>query len=825
MRRSIPAAAALLAALVLAPDCSSGRPANASGMNLLVITLDTTRADAVGLYGNRDAVTPHIDELGRSGIVFEQCYSPVPLTLPAHCSLFTGRYPIAHRVRNNGTYVLPAAEQTMARVLKDRGYETAAFVASFTVAAKFGLAQGFDVYDEDFETGRSILNFTAEIPADRVTEKFSRWLDGRTGGKFFGWVHFYDAHSPYVPHGETTAGAGGEPWSLYEGEVRFVDAHIGKIVQALKAKGAYENTVIVIVGDHGEAFGEHKEQGHGIFCYEESLRVPLVLHNPRLFRSPKSVAGRVRLVDVMPSLLELLKAPTPSAVQGRSFWDLVDGREKEKREVYFESLFGQEEFNWAPLTGLIDGPDKYTSLPDAELYDIEADPRETRNLAAERRETAVTIDKKLAEFVRTAAAGAGASRRELSPSDVTRLTSLGYVSSFSSKAQAMMDPKRAIGLYIEVVALKDLLAKKDFQRAGERLAAVLAGNPGLDLPDIYDIRYQVLKNSGRAAEALDVLRQAIARFPERESFKVFLAMDLIEAGQPDKARDFCRELVVADGSMTAAHVLLGDAEVLLNEPGAALASYEKAASLEPQNGTVQAKIATVLVKTGELAKARAILQTLENRRDVVESPDFEEAMSALGRALLSSGESDRALEVYRKATVLSPDKPGAWLNLGGAYFALRDYAAAQENFEKSVAVDEAYALGWSNIGQVYLIRLLEDRDAATAEKALDYFAKAIGLDPKLAPAWNGRASVRMTMGQAAQAVRDYEEAIRLDPDLLDAYFNVVIALRDQGRYSEALKYLQSCKDRLYPRLAAGDQEEIDRLLAEVKVLRDGREPR
>jgi len=825
MRRKLALGAALLAVLLLAPRCSPKAPANASGMNILLITLDTTRADALGLYGNTHAVSPRIDELGRAGIVFEDCYTPVPLTLPAHCSLFTGRYPVSHQVRNNGTYVLPASETTLAGVLKDRGYETAAIVASFTVTAKFGLARGFDTFDEDFETGRPLLNYTAEIPADRVTGKFTDWLGARAPGrKFFAWVHFYDPHSPYVPHGEPGAAVSGEsPWSLYEGEVRFVDAHVGKIVQALRDRGLYENTVIVLVGDHGEAFGEHKEHGHGIFCYEESLRVPLVLHNPRLFKSPKRVAGRLSLVDVMPGLLELIKAPVPPAVQGRSFWAIADGKEKGRREIYFESLFGQEEFNWAPLTGLIDGPHKYISLPDAELYDVDADPRETRNLLAGSEETARAVDKKLGEFVRQAAeAATGASRRELSASDVKKLTSLGYISSFSSKPAKTTDPKRGIELYAEVGALKDLVAKGDFEEAEKGLAAVLARNPGLDLPDISDVRYQVLKNAGRETEALAALRQAIERFPERESFKVFLAMDLIEGGRPAEARDFCRALVAGDASMTAAHILLGDAEELLDEPDAALASYERAAALEPQNGPLQAKIAALWVKKGDLAKAQAILEGLGGRKAVVGSPEFSAAMSGLGLALLGAGEVDRALELYRKATLLSPESPAVWLNLGSAYFALGRYDEALESFEKAVALDKTFALGWSNIGQVHLMRLTGDNSQATADAAFGYFDKAIALEPKLAVAWNGRASVALMTGQADRAIRDYERAIELDPGLLDAYINISVALRDQGRYAEALKHLEACKAKLYPRLAAGDREEIDRLIAEVKALKGGR---
>jgi tetratricopeptide (TPR) repeat protein len=814
MRRT--SAAALLAALVLAAACSSAKaPAGAAGLNLLVITLDTTRADAVGLYGNPHGVTPRIDELGRAGIVFSNCYTPVPLTLPAHCTLFTGRYPVGHQVRNNGTYVLPPSERTLAAVFKDLGYDTAAFVASFTVSGKFGLARGFDTYDEDFETGQPIVNYTAEIPADRIYAKFARWLDGRAGRKFFGWVHFYDAHSPYVRHPDGPAGDG-SAWSLYEGEVRYVDAHVGKIVQALKDKGLYENTVLVIVGDHGEGFGEHKEHGHGIFCYEESLRVPLILHNPRLFKSPQTVAGRVSLVDVMPGLLELFRTPAPAAVQGRSFWPLVEGRESGRREIYFESLYGPEEFNWAPLTGLIDGPLKYVSLPEPELYDLDADPREKDNLVAGRRDAALAIDRKLAAFIQSTAAAAGPSRRELSPNDVKALTSLGYVSSFGSKAGAKTDPKKGIELYADVMGLKDLVARKDYPAAEKRLADLEARHPGIELPDLDDVRYRLLKARGRTDESLAVLRRAIDRFPERESFKVFLGVDLIESGQTARALDYCRQLASENPELASAHVLLGDAQDLLGQSDAALSSYERAAALEPQNPALRSKIAAVWIRKGDLAKAQGILEELEGRKAVVDSPDFQGAMSGLGHALLAAGQTDQGLGVFRKATVLSPQSPAVWLNLGGAYFALGDYASALENFEKSVALDGSFALGWSNIGQVHLMNLVAGNAPASADAALANFDKAIALEPRLAVAWNGRASVRLTQGRAAEAVRDYEQAIRLDPGLLDAYINISIALREQGRNAEARRYLETCKERLGPRLAAADRAEIDRLIAELR---------
>jgi arylsulfatase A-like enzyme/tetratricopeptide (TPR) repeat protein len=810
------AAVALLAALALAPACSSKATAGAAGLNLLVITLDTTRADAVGLYGNPHAVTPRIDELGRAGLVFENCYTPVPLTFPAHCSLFTGRYPEGHQVRNNGTYVLPPSETTLATLFKERGYDTAAFIASFTVSGKFGLARGFDVYDEDFETGQPIVNYTAEIPADRVAAKFVRWLDGRQGRKFFGWVHFYDPHAPYVPHPGAGPAGDGSPWSLYEGEVRYVDAQVGRIVQALKDRGLYENTVLVLVGDHGEAFGEHGERGHGIFCYEESLRVPLVVHNPRLIKSPRAVAGRISLVDVLPGLLELFKTPVPEAVQGKSFWPLVEGRETGRREIYFESLYGPEEFDWAPLTGLIDGPHKYISLPDPELYDLDADPKEANDLVAGHRETAVAIDRKLAAFVRRTAAASGPTRRGLSATDVKALTSLGYVSSFGSKAGAKTDPKRGIELYAEVMDLKDLVARKDLTAAGKRLAALEAREPGLELADLTEVRYRLLKAGGRTDEALAVLRAAVVRFPERESFKVFLGVDLIESGRTAEARDYCRRLTAEEPDMAAAWVLLGDAEDLLGATDAALASYEKAAALEPQNPAVRSKIAAVWIKMGDLIKAQAILAELESRQAVVDSPDFQGAMSGLGHALLAAGQTEKGLGVFRQATVLSPQSPAVWLNLGGAHFALGDYPAALENFRKAVALDPGFALGWSNIGQVHLMGLVAGTGTADADAALAGFDKALALEPKLAVAWNGRASVHLTQGRTAEAIREYEEALRLDPGLLDAYINISLALSGLGRNAEALRYLETCRDRLAPRLSGAEREEIDRLIAALR---------
>ncbi len=286
-RNTLAAIVFLAVAAAFFASCRGKRPER---FNLLLITLDTTRADSIGAYGNPEAATPNIDRLAQHGIRFRNCYAQVPLTLPSHCTLFTGRYPMAHGVRNNGTYFLPPEETTLAEILRAGGFRTFGCIASFTLLSKFGLAQGFEAYDETFQQRQTVLNFHDEVPADEISGKFSAWLGKNQGERFFTWLHFFDPHYPYRVHPELDARFARSERLKYEGEIAFVDLHVGRIVRQLESRGLLERTIIVIAGDHGEAFGEHQEFGHGVFCYEESLKVPLILYNPVLF--PKGMDDR-----------------------------------------------------------------------------------------------------------------------------------------------------------------------------------------------------------------------------------------------------------------------------------------------------------------------------------------------------------------------------------------------------------------------------------------------------------------------------------------------------------------------------------------------------
>ena len=808
---------ALLSVLMASACGRSGR--DASGMSLLVVTLDTTRADAVGLYGGPGDVTPNLDALGRDGIVFEECYTPVPLTLPAHASLFTGRDPIAHLVRNNGTYVLGGSERTLAELFRDRGFRTAAVVASFTVASKFGLDRGFETYDEDFESDSAFLNFQTEIAADRVADKFVAWLDRKPDGPFFAWVHFYDPHFPYRAHPELP-GPAASSWDLYLGEVRFMDHHLGRLVEALRARGLDDGTVIVVAGDHGEAFGEHGEYGHGIFCYEESLRVPLVFHSPRLFPVARTVAARASLIDVMPTALDLFGLEAPAAVQGRSLRAALEGRPLEPRDpLYFESLFGAEENNWAPLTGLIAGGLKYVSLPEPELYDLGKDRRESLNLAAERPGEARAMDRRLGEFVRRNASTLEAERRAPSQSDLEKLAALGYVSAFSGKSKDRIDPKTAIGVYAEAAEIKAVLATGDVDQAERRLAAVQAKAPGLGLPDLYTVSYGIKKRRGDGPGALAVLEKAMASFPAKESFKVSYVEDLIEAREWEAAAAACRRFLEENERMAAARILLADIDLARGQASSAAEQYRQALEIEPGNAMVAVKRAGALAAAGDLARSEEILRGLEANPAVSGTREYGRTLSELGLKLALAGEKAKGLELIDQAGAAVPGEPSVWINMGVALFTARDLDRAMAAYTKALELDPGSAQAHSHIGILHLARFAETQDHKVLDQALLALDQAIRLDPELASAYTGRGSVRLNWGELAPAVKDFERAIELDPGQGNAYVNMALALQLQGRFDEALGYLDRFKERFYPLMPLSERDEIERIYAQIKALR------
>jgi arylsulfatase A-like enzyme len=472
---------AALAATVFSSnlDAAADRRDKSRNLNVLLITLDTTRADRLGCYGYDKAMTPNLDGLAASGVRFEQSYSPVPLTLPAHCSLFTGTCPPYHRVRNNGVYYLDGENITLAEVLKKEGFRTAAFVGSFTLDSRFGLDQGFDVYDDTFRTEEILKNYRSERRAEDVFLSFSKWLEGNEGQHFFCWIHFYDAHLPYDPPSPFKEEFSGRP---YDGEIAYVDHFIGKTLDKLREEQVHDNTLVVVAGDHGEALGERREVDHGLFLYNNTLRVPLIFWADKYLPAGEVIHSHAGLIDIMPTVLDLLKIPVPKEVQGRSLYDTLRGKKQKDVPLYIETYFPRENYGWSHLLGLIQGEWKFIKAPRPELYNLAKDPHERLNVLQGEAKLARHMASELEDLAKKLSSGRREGMRKISEEEERRLRSLGYFGTEAGGEDTggpLPDPKDKIEDYVLYFRGNLHETRGEFSQAAELYKEVLSRNPGV----------------------------------------------------------------------------------------------------------------------------------------------------------------------------------------------------------------------------------------------------------------------------------------------------------------------------------------------------------
>ena len=421
--------------------------------NVIVVTLDTTRADYLPAYGSVSLTTPAIDRLARDGVVFEQATTTAPLTLPAHCSIFTGLLPEHHAVRDNADPPLDSHVTTLAEILRARGMRTGAFVGAAVLASGRGLEQGFDRYSEPMDKDQSDH---IRRSADVVVGEALDWIAVQREAPYFAWIHLYDAHAPYLLPEPYRSGYADAP---YLGALAVIDAQIGRLVGNLERRHQLDETLIVLAADHGESLGDHGEDGHGIFVYQSTLRVPLIVRVPRM--APRRVTDVTRLIDVMPTVLELQRIAAP-LMDGVSLVPLMTGAVRQADlEAYSESAYPQR-FGWSGLRALRAGRFKYVSAPRPELYDLERDPAEEHNIVTERAALASMMAARL-----DALAGPASVHRPIDDEVAARLGALGYVASGVSDAArkdqrgSAIDPKDCIGRYNEIVRRNRARARGD----------------------------------------------------------------------------------------------------------------------------------------------------------------------------------------------------------------------------------------------------------------------------------------------------------------------------------------------------------------------------
>ena len=602
---------------------SGGLPASAGGPpNVLLVTLDTTRADRLGAYGYAAARTPILDRLARDGVLFERAVAAAPTTLPAHASLMTGRNPMAHGVRNNGV-PLDRAVPTLADAFRAAGYRTAAFVSAFVLDQRFGLVRGFDTYDDHLDPPAGHASDAIERRGDRTVAAASAWLTAAasaapgppgsapTAAPFFLWVHLYDPHDPY----EAPAQPGRDDVSaLYDGEIAFADSAVGALLGALERQGLSGNTIVAVIGDHGESLGEHGEATHGMFVYESAMRVPALLKWPASLPAGTRVTPLVRAIDLAPTLLDLAGRPPLTGATGVSLVPLVRGTGAAPATAYGETYFPQLFMNWAPLRSWRDGQWKFIEAPTLELYDLASDPGETVNLAAREPDRAARMRRALYALLAaegTAAASAGPDRETMQ-----KLAALGYVGGGGTQGRddplSRPDPKAMIDV---------------FNRLREANAALDSGHPD----DAARVASSALATDAGNAFAMLILGKAErtrGRYREAAAqFRGYLAQVPLSAD---------------------AHHWLAICHLQLDDFDAALAEAELALAIDP-------RFAEALTLRGDLLAAGGqVEEGLHDLRASVNiNPDRPAAHIALGRTLARAGQAEEAEEQFRYALDLA----------------------------------------------------------------------------------------------------------------------------------------------------------------------------
>jgi arylsulfatase A-like enzyme/Flp pilus assembly protein TadD len=626
---------------LLWPDAPSGLGTPLRGANLLLITIDTLRPDRLGAYGGRDGLTPTLDALARRGALFTHAWSHAPITLPAHASILTGLIPPHHGVHNNGSFRLGSEPPTLAERLRSAGYRTAGFVGAFVLDARFGLNRGFEEYDDQLTDARQAPTFHfVERPADVVLRRATAWI-ARAGSTqpWFAWVHLFDPHAPYQAPESHRRGR-----TPYDAEVAWTDAALGAALKDLENRGQLSRTVIVVTADHGESLGDHGETTHGLFAYDATLRVPLIIAGPGI--EAREVATRAGHVDILPTLLDLLGIEPPAIVDGSSRRPDLAGTVSASNAVYFEALDANLTRGWAPLSGVVDDGWKYIQLPQEELYDLTADPYEQTNVADREPGRVRALRSRLREW--TTREGVAISRA-VDSSEAARLRSLGYLSGSATPRntyQEADDPKRLVAISETFNTALDDASGGRGDAALKKFTEVLARRP-----DFLAARLSaatLLIASNRSPIAIPLLQAAPPGDKTRSSWQAKMGQALAASGRLDAARSM---LASAVDSARGDPEPLNDLGVVLLRLGRrdeARRAFEQLLQIDPTASGTWFNLGLLEMDARRPAAAAVAFQ-----RVVDLDPRHADAWRGLGAALVTSDQA-RAADAWRKAVELEP---------------------------------------------------------------------------------------------------------------------------------------------------------------------------
>jgi arylsulfatase A-like enzyme/predicted Zn-dependent protease len=641
--------------------------------NVVLISIDTLRRDHLAPYG-APFETVAASRLAREGVLFEHAVSQVPLTLPSHASLFTGLYPPHHAVRDNGGFVLGPGATTLAERFRQAGYRTAAFVSSYILHSRWGIAQGHESYEDSFDySGLESRNLAdVERRAASVVDRALDWLGALRGGRpFYLWVHLYDPHEPYTPPDEYRRRAP----TAYAGEVMYADAQVERLLESLDAQGLRRRSVIVYLSDHGESLGDHGESTHGIFLYGATLDVPLILAPPldaklgsaALALTGRRVRGLARLVDVTPTLLDLVGLPVPAGLDGTSLLPMLTHEGPADAEPdalagpvsYAETYYPRFHYSWSELVAMETERWKMVRAPRPELYDLRADPKELHDVSGQYPRVAATLAAHL-EAMNLLRAGAEPTPGKIDPEALERLQALGYVGGADSAPRRqgpLPDPKDKLPLLQELLQAQGLRDAGRLDDAARRLEALVRRDP--DNPAVHLALSSVYFRRKDAQAAIKAGRRAVELNPESAVAVLDLAFAYQAAGRVAEAASGFERVLALDPENLKALVNLGEIHYARGERELALDLYRRAAAVAPRLPLVQVNLGNIALEMNRLDVAEAALLEAVALKARQPSLHFN-----LGVIAEQKGRLAIAAREYRAEVAAHPESFKAWVNLG-----------------------------------------------------------------------------------------------------------------------------------------------------------------
>jgi len=654
-----------------------------SRLNLLLITVDTLRADRLSCYGAKHLQTNNIDSLAARGTLFTRAFAHSVTTLPSHANILLGNTPAYHGVHDNANFVVREELLTLAEHLKKVGYSTGAFVGAFPLDARFGLSQGFDFYDDKY-TQPGSKEAAKERKAEAVIESALAWLNRKPKEPWFLWMHLWDPHDPYDPP---------EPFktryadSLYDGEVAYVDFALGKVFRFVEEQGLFSRTMIILTGDHGESLGEHGEKTHGFLAYNTTTWVPLLIFVPG--SKPGRVDQNVCHIDIFPTICDVLQIESPLSVQGITLRPALQGKSLRPRPIYFESLSPYYSFGWAPIRGFVEGEEKFIDSPIPELFNLREDFRELHNLMEKK--GVESYRKRLARILSTHGHPSGIlAERRMDRETLEKLRSLGYVQSARETTKESFGPeddvKTLLPFYNRAAEALEISKQGRVKEAMATLKEIITQNKFI--PHAYTNLALLYKEIGRLEDGLEVLKMAFGHMPENYDIFSGLIAFLMEDGQDDailealqayRFREMDYDPVIWNYAGLA-HWHKGNGEE-------ARRCWERSVEIDPKFSMAYGNLGTFYHSVfRETKDEKAFEQGVKLLKKTLELDPYDgKAMNALGLLYLEAGAHQEAIDTLEEAWRIQPDFFDILYNLGMAYMKAGNFPSALKYFEAFMA--------------------------------------------------------------------------------------------------------------------------------------------